>query len=204
MSTVSPALVRWLVDRHAVAGHTLIAAPVFGRPDAVETGKLWIVAAGPDDGIARCRALLDALGQGVIVVGSAQAHAAVLKIAGNFLLASAIEALGEAFALVRKHDIDPAQFLEIVNGRVLRSPVYDSYGTRIASEQYEPAGFLLRHGLKDMRLAVEAGDEAAAPLPIASLIRDRYLSAVARGWGEQDWSALARVAAVDAGLSNGK
>jgi 3-hydroxyisobutyrate dehydrogenase-like beta-hydroxyacid dehydrogenase len=143
------------------------------------------------------------VGQEVLVVGDDPVGANVVKIAGNFLLAAAIEAIGEAFALVRKHGIVPARFLEIINGKVLRSPTYESYGTLIAGERYEPAGFKLKHGLKDVRLALQAGDEVAAPLPLASLIRDHYLSAVARGWGEIDWAALARVSAEDAGLATG-
>ncbi|HYK81585.1 MAG TPA: NAD(P)-dependent oxidoreductase [Gemmatimonadales bacterium] len=200
MSTVSPALSRWLAERHATAGQTLVAAPVFGRPDAAEAQKLWIVAAGPAAALERCRPLLDAMGQGVIPVGEHPARANVIKIAGNFLLAAAIEALGEAFALARKHDVAPAELLDIVNGHLFRSPIYENYGKLIAAERYEPAGFKLRLGLKDTRLALEAGDEAAVPLPLASLLRDHYLAAMARGWGDLDWAAVARVAAADAGL----
>jgi 3-hydroxyisobutyrate dehydrogenase-like beta-hydroxyacid dehydrogenase len=140
------------------------------------------------------------MGQGVEVVGQDPAQAAVVKLAGNFLLASAIEAMGEAFALVRKHGVAPARLLEIANGRLLRSPVYESYGKLIVEGRFEPPGFLLRHGLKDVRLALAAGEEAAVPLPIASLVRDRFLAAMARGWADLDWAALARVAAVAAGL----
>ncbi len=200
MSTISPALSRWLAERHATAGQTLVAAPVFGRPEAAEAKKLWIVVAGPADAIARCRPLLDAMGQGVIPVGEDPPRANVMKLAGNFLLAAAIEALGEAFALVRKHGVAPADLLDVVNGRLFRSPIYENYGKLIAEERYEPAGFKLRHGLKDVRLVLEAADEVAVPLPLASLMRDRYISAVARGWADIDWAALARVAAADAGL----
>lgn len=201
MSTVSPALVRWLAERHGVAGQTLVAAPVFGRPEAAETGKLWIVAAGPAAALERCRPLLDAMGQSVIPAGDDPPRANVIKLAGNFLLAAAIEALGEAFALVRKYDIEPAALLDVVNGRLFRSPIYENYGTLIAEERYEPAGFKLRHGLKDVRLVLEAADAVAVPTPLASLMRDRFLSGVARGWGDVDWAALARVAAADAGLA---
>jgi 3-hydroxyisobutyrate dehydrogenase-like beta-hydroxyacid dehydrogenase len=200
MSTVSPALTRRLAERHRAAGQTLVAAPVFGRPDAAEARKLWIVAAGPAEAVARCRPLLDAMGQGVIPAGDDPARASVIKIAGNFLLAAAIEAMGEAFALARKHGVPPAELLEVVNGRLFRSPIYENYGNLIAAERYEPAGFRLTYGLKDVRLALAAADEATVPLPLAGLMRDRYVSAVARGWGDNDWAALARVAAADAGL----
>src|SRR2546427_5781214 len=144
------------------------------------------------------------MGQGVIAVGGGPARANVIKLAGNFLLAAAIEALGEAFALGRKYGIEPAELLDIVNGKLFRSPIYENYGRLIAEERYEPAGFKLRYGLKDVRLALGAADEVAAPMPLASLIRDRYLSGVARGWGDIDWAGLARIAAADAGLKIGR
>ncbi|HVH11276.1 MAG TPA: NAD(P)-dependent oxidoreductase [Gemmatimonadales bacterium] len=200
LSTISPKLSRWLAARHAVAGQAYVAAPVFGRPEAAEGKKLWVVAAGPAEALERVRPLLDAIGQGVIPAGDDAARANVIKLAGNFLLAAAIEAMSEAFALARKAGVPPAELLEILNGRLFRSPIYENYGTLIAQERYEPAGFKLRYGLKDVRLVLGAAEDVAAPMPLASLIHDRYLSAVARGWGEIDWVALGRVAAVDAGL----
>ena len=200
MSTVSPSLARRLAEQHAAAGQQYVAAPVFGRPEAAEARKLWIVAAGPDQAIERCRPLLEAMGQGVVPAGDEPARANVIKLAGNFLLAAAIEAMGEAFVLARKHGVAPADLLDVVNGRLFRSPIYENYGKLIAEERYEPAGFKLKYGLKDVRLALGAADEVAAPMPLASLIRDRYLSAVARGWSDIDWAGLARVAAADAGL----
>ena len=201
MSTISPKLSRALAERHRAAGQEYIAAPVFGRPEAAEAKQLWIVAAGPAPAIERCRPLLDAVGQGVDVAGDDPGRANVIKLAGNFLLAAAIEAMGEAFALVRKYDVAPADLLGIVNGRLFRSPIYENYGKLIADERYEPAGFKLRYGLKDVRLALGAAEDVAAPMPLASLMRDRYLSGVARGWGDIDWAGLARIAAADAGLS---
>ena len=200
MSTISPGLSRRLTERHRATGHAYVAAPVFGRPDAAEAGKLWIVAAGPATAIERCRLLFDAMGQGTLAAGEEPARANVIKLAGNFLLAAAIEAMGEAFVLGRKYGIPPAELLDVVNGRLFRSPIYENYGKLIADQRYEPAGFKLKHGLKDVRLALAAAEEVATPLPLASLIRDHYLSAVARGWQEIDWSGLARVAAADAGL----
>jgi 3-hydroxyisobutyrate dehydrogenase-like beta-hydroxyacid dehydrogenase len=200
MSTVSPGLARWLEERHRSAGQIYIAAPVFGRPEAADAKKLWIVAAGPPAAIERCRPLFEAIGQGVLPAGDAPPRANVIKLAGNFLLAAAIEAMGEAIAFARKHDVAPGDLLDVVNGHLFRSPIYENYGKLIAEERYEPAGFKLKYGLKDIRLALEAGEAVAAPMPLASLMRDRYVSAVARGWGEIDWAGLARVAAVDAGL----
>lgn len=200
MSTIGHALSRRLAAEHASRGQRYVAAPVFGRPDAARAAKLWIVAAGPAEAVDRCRPLFEAMGQGLEIVGEDPMRATVVKLAGNFLLAAAIEALGEAYALVRKHGIEPARFLEIVNGRLLRSPVYENYGKIIAEERFDPPGFRLRHGLKDAHLVLAAGEDVAAPLPIASLVRDHYLTAMARGWGDVDWAALAKVSAVAAGL----
>lgn len=200
MSTISHALSRRLADAHAQRGQRYVAAPVFGRPEAAAAAKLTVVAAGPADAIERCRPLFEAMSQAVEVLGEDAPAANVLKIGGNFLLAAAIEAMGEAFALVRKHGIDPARFIGIVNGRLLRSPVYENYGRIIVEGRFDPPGFRLRHGLKDARLALAASDEVDAPLPIAGILRDHYLSAMAWGWGDADWAALARVSAVEAGI----
>ena len=200
MSTIGHVLSRRLTAEHEAKGQQYVAAPVFGRPDAAEAAKLWVVAAGPGNAIDRCRPLFEVMGQGIEIVGDDPPVANVLKLAGNFLLASAIEAMGEAFAVVRKHGLEPKRFLEIVNGRLIRSPVYENYGNLIVSERWEPAGFKLRHGLKDVRLALAAGEDVTAPMPLASLLRDQYLTAMARDWGEIDWAALARVVSVNAGL----
>jgi len=200
MSTIGHVLSRRLNTEHQTRGQDYIAAPVFGRPDAAQSAKLWIVTAGPAQAIERCRPLFEAMGQGVEIVGDDPPKANVVKLAGNFILASAIEAMGEAFALVRKYGVEPGRFLEIVNGRLVRSPVYENYGNLIVNRRWEPAGFKLRHGLKDVRLALAAGDEASAPMPVASQLRDHYLAAMARGWADIDWAALARLSAVNAGL----
>jgi 3-hydroxyisobutyrate dehydrogenase-like beta-hydroxyacid dehydrogenase len=200
MSTIGHAFSRRLASEHSARDQKYVVAPVFGRPDAAQAAKLWIVVAGPGDAIERCRPLFGAIGQGVEVVGEDPPVANVVKLAGNFVLASAIEALGEAFALVRKYGVDPKRFLDIANGRLIRSPVYENYGNLIAGERYQPAGFKLRHGLKDARLALAAGEEVTAALPLASLLRDHYLTAMARGWSDLDWAALAKLSAVNAGL----
>jgi 3-hydroxyisobutyrate dehydrogenase-like beta-hydroxyacid dehydrogenase len=202
MSTIGHAFSRRLHTEHQARIQGYIAAPVFGRPDAAQAAKLWIVSAGPAQAIERCRPLFDAMGQGVEIVGDDPPKANVVKLAGNFILASAIEAMGEAFALVRKHGIEPQRFLDIVNGRLVRSPVYENYGTLIVHRRWEPAGFKLRHGLKDVRLALAAGDEVTTPMPVGSLLRDQYLAAMSRGWGDIDWAGLARLSAVNAGLGD--
>jgi len=201
MSTISHLLSRRLADEHHSRGQRYVAAPVFGRPEAAAGAKLWIIAAGEAETIERCRPVFGLIGQGVEVVGDDPAMANVVKLAGNFLLASAIEAMGETFTLVQKYGIEPSRFLEILNGRLFRSPIYENYGKLIAERRWEPAGFKLRHGLKDVRLALSAAEEVTTPLPLASLIRDHYLSAMARGWGESDWAALTRVLEENAGAA---
>ena len=200
MSTVSVALSQRLAESHAARGQGYIAAPVFGRPAAAEAAKLWIVAAGPSDQLERCRPIFDAVGRGCYVVGAEPRLANVVKLAGNFLIAAMLESLGEAFALVRKSGVDAGQFLEIINSALFNSPLYANYGGAIAKEQFQPAGFKLSLGFKDLCLAQSASESTAVPMPLAGVLRDRFLAALARGEGDLDWAAVARIAAVQAGL----
>ena len=198
-STISVALSKELAKAHATRGQGYVASPVLGRPDSAAAKKLWIMAAGPPDHVNRCRPLMDAMGRAVTVVGEEAWRANLAKVAMNFMLASMLEAMGEAFALVRKSGVDLRQFLEIQNG-LFNSPVYANYGSIIADRRFEPAGFRLALGLKDVGLALEAAQESAVPMPLASLLRDNYLNAMAHGRAEVDWSAVAEVAAMNAGL----
>jgi 3-hydroxyisobutyrate dehydrogenase-like beta-hydroxyacid dehydrogenase len=200
MSTISVALSKRLEEAHARNGQFYIAAPVFGRPEAAAAAKLWIIAGGAAEQIEKYRALFDAMGQGTFHVGVEAARANVVKIAGNFMIAAMLESLGEAFALVRKNGIEAKQFLEIINGALFKSPIYQNYGTLIAEERFEPAGFKLKLGLKDVRLALAAADEAETPMPLAALVHQNFLSAAANGKGEIDWAALGQVVAERAGL----
>jgi len=200
MSTISVALAQELSDAHAKAGKHFISAPVFGRPDAAEAAKLAVVAAGPAGDITKCQPLFEAIGQRTFVVGNEAPKANVVKLAGNFLIASVIESLGEAYALLRKSGVEPAQFLEVMTSTLFAAPVYRTYGNLIAKEQFEPAAFKLPLGLKDVSLVLAAAGDARAPMPIASLVRDHLLAAIARNGDELDWSSLARVSAENAGL----
>ncbi len=202
MSTISTALSRRLAEAHAAKGQSFVAAPVFGRPEAAAAARLVVVVAGPTAAIERCRPLLEAVSRKLFVIAAEAPAANILKLAGNFLIASMLEGLAEAFALARKSGIDPAQFLEIVNGALFQSPVYENYGKLMVEQRYEPAGFKLRLGLKDIRLALAAAEAANVPMPLASLLRDHLLSAVARGQGDLDWASLARVLAENAGLKD--
>jgi 3-hydroxyisobutyrate dehydrogenase-like beta-hydroxyacid dehydrogenase len=199
-STIGVAFARQLTDAHRAAGRDLLAAPVFGRPSAAEAGQLVIAVAGSGQAIARCRPLLDALGQKTVVVGQDPSKACVFKLAGNFLIGATIEALGEAFTLLRKSGVDPRIFYEAMTASLFAAPVYKGYGSLILDENFQPAGFKVPLGLKDVRLVLAAADGVSVPMPFANIIRDHLLTAVARGRQDHDWSSLARVVAENAGL----
>jgi 3-hydroxyisobutyrate dehydrogenase-like beta-hydroxyacid dehydrogenase len=200
MSTISVELSRNLVEAHRRHGTGFVSAPVFGRPEAAEAAKLFIVAAGPKALVARCQALFDAMGQKTFVLGEDPPAANVVKLSGNFLIVSTLECMAEAFALVRKYGIDPQQYLDILTNSFLTAPFQKNYGGIIAEEKYEPAGFSLRLGAKDVRLILAAADAANVPMPVASVLHDRFLTGIARGLGEKDWSAIAQLQAESAGL----
>lgn len=200
MSTISVALSRRLAEEHAKRGHKYMAAPVFGRPDAAAGGKLFIAAAGDKDVVERCRPILESLGQKMFVLGDKPEMANVVKLSGNFLIATVIESLGEAIALTRKYGIDPHAYVDFLTNSLFAAPVYKTYGGLIADQKYTPPGFKMRLGLKDVRLALAAAEEVDAPLPFASLIRDHMLTALSRGMVELDWSSTAKLAAENAGL----
>ncbi len=198
-STISVEMSKRLATTHTAAGQGYIATPVLGRPEAAAAQKLWVIAAGPPDLVERCQPLITALGRGFTIVGREPWQANVVKLASNFIIVSLIETLGEAFALMRKAGISVHQFLEIVN-TVFGSPIFAVYGQIIADEKYEPAGFRMKLGLKDVKLALAAAEEQAVPMPLAGIIRDHFLQGIALGYGDQDWAAIARVIAANAGL----
>jgi 3-hydroxyisobutyrate dehydrogenase-like beta-hydroxyacid dehydrogenase len=200
MSTISVALSRRLAGAHRERQQYYVAAPVFGRPDAAAAGKLFIVAAGPAKQIERCQVLLDSMGQKTFVVDQEPPSANVIKLTGNFLIATAIESLAEAFAVVRKAKVDPDKFLEIITGSLFAAPIFRNYGAMIAKGQFEPVGFKLPLGFKDNRLILALAEETSAPMPMASLIHDRFLTAMAQGLSDADWSAIARISFRNAGL----
>ncbi|HSM77442.1 MAG TPA: NAD(P)-dependent oxidoreductase [Bryobacteraceae bacterium] len=198
-STVSTALARRLAEEHGKRGQEYLSVPVFGRPEAAENKKLLVVAAGKTEVIARHAALFDAIGRQTFVVGSEPWQANAAKVCGNFMIASMIETFGEAFATLRKAGVAPADFLEIMNA-LFGSPVYAGYGGAIAAEKFTPAGFALRLGYKDIRLALATAEECSSPMPFASVLRDRFLQAMAQGQADQDWCSVAAVSARNAGL----
>jgi 3-hydroxyisobutyrate dehydrogenase-like beta-hydroxyacid dehydrogenase len=204
LSTISVALSDRLAAEHARAGQEFIAAPVFGRPEAAETAKLAIVAAGPKAAIERCKPLWDAMGQKLLVIGEQQSKANVVKLTGNFLIATVLESLGEAMAFARKSGVDAAALLDFLTSTLFNAPVYKTYGGLIVEGKHDQVGFALPLGLKDVRLVLQAADARAVPMPIASVLRDRFLTALARGHEHSDWSIIGQVAAEDAGLTRAK
>lgn len=203
MSTISVALSRCLQEAHASRGQHYVAAPVFGRPDAAAAAKLFVVAGGPAEQVERCRPLFDAVGQKTFHAGEDATAASVMKLAGNFLITAVIEGLAESFAFVRRYGVEAESFLEVLTGSLFDAPVYKNYGVMVAANRFEPVGFKLPLGLKDNRLLLEAAEERAVPMPLASLVRDRFLAALATGLGESDWAAIARVSYRNAGLNEG-
>ncbi|TLZ14424.1 MAG: NAD(P)-dependent oxidoreductase [Gammaproteobacteria bacterium] len=199
MSTISVALARELTKAHAGAGQRFIAAPVFGRPEAAAAAKLFIVAAGEPAAVETCLPLFNALGQKTLPISPEPAAANLVKLSGNFLLASAIEALGEAIALVSKAGVDRRAYVELLTSTIFPAPVYATYGGLIAANRFEPAAFTAALGFKDIRLALAAAESLRVPMPLGSLLHDRFLRLLAEGGESLDWSALGGLAGRDAG-----
>ena len=200
LSTIGVALSDKLTAEHAKAGQGYIAAPVFGRPEAAEGGKLAVVAAGSSSLIEKCKPLFSSMGPQLYVAGERPSMANVVKLSGNFLIATVLESLSEVVAFARKSGVDPSALLDFLTAGLFNAPVYKNYGNLIVEEKFEPVGFALPLGLKDVRLVLQAAEAANVPMPIASVLRDRFVTAMARGHQNQDWSAIASVAAQDAGL----
>jgi 3-hydroxyisobutyrate dehydrogenase-like beta-hydroxyacid dehydrogenase len=199
-STISIALSERLTAAHTDAGQNFVAAPVFGRPEAAAAAKLYVVVAGDSSAVEPLQPLFDAVGQRTFVMGEEPVKANLVKLSGNFLIANVIESLGEAMTLVSKAGVDKEQYLELLTSTLFSAPVYKTYGGFVAREQFEPAAFTAELGAKDVRLVLAAGDKLLVPLPLASLLRDRFLTLLATRGGQLDWAALGSVTAWEAGL----
>jgi 3-hydroxyisobutyrate dehydrogenase-like beta-hydroxyacid dehydrogenase len=197
MATVSMGIARELA---AIQKEGYVSAPVFGRPPVAAKGELDIIAAGPKAALERCEPLFKILGKQTFIVGEEPAKANAVKIARNFLLATVIESLGEAFALVRKCGVAPADFLSILSNTSLGSPAYRNYGKMIVDQAWTPAQFAMPLGVKDVELALATAQDAGMRLPSGEMIREHLLEAIREGRAEQDWAALAGKLAADAGL----
>lgn len=200
MSTISMDMARRLAAEHERGGSFYVSAPVFGRPPVAAQGQLDAIAAGAPQAIERCQPLLKAMAKQVFVVGEEPAKANAVKIARNFILATVIESLGEAFALVRKSGVEGKVFEEIISNSSLGSPVYKNYAKMIVDQAWTPAQFSMPLGLKDVELALATAREADVPLPTGELIRRNLLEAIGAGRADQDWAALAGHIANRAGL----
>lgn len=203
MSTVAVATTDKLAARHAEARQRFVAAPVFGRPEAAAAGKLFIVAAGPEESINACQGLFDAMGQRTFRFGERPSAASLVKISGNFLIAATIEAFGEAFALTEKGGIPRQAYYELLTETLFTAPMHKGYGGAIAAQRFEPAGFAAPLGFKDVRLAQAAAQDLKVPMPLASLLRERFVALLAQPGSESlDWAAISQVSARDAGLKS--
>jgi 3-hydroxyisobutyrate dehydrogenase-like beta-hydroxyacid dehydrogenase len=199
MSTISVELSKRLARMHAEGGKRYISAPVFGRPEAAAAKKLFILSAGDPTAIAACMPLLDAMGQKTLPVGAEPSAANLVKLSGNFLIAAAIEALGEAIALVGKSGIDKSAFAELLASTIFPAPSYATYGNLIATNQFQPARFAAPLGFKDIRLMLAAAADLHVPMPLGSLLHDRFQRLLNQGGEDLDWSAIGGLAAYDAG-----
>jgi 3-hydroxyisobutyrate dehydrogenase-like beta-hydroxyacid dehydrogenase len=199
MSTISTAAASLLASEHARHGQAYVAAPVFGNPDAAKARQLFIVSAGASADVERCRPILDALGQRTFVIGADPQDANLFKLLGNMMSATALEMLGEVVAVVRKRGLDPQPFIELMTSTMFGGRAHKIYGEKIVRQDYA-AGFVLPLVLKDVRLALAEAEKADVPMPSVSVVRDRLITGIARGYGELDWTALGLIAAEDAGL----
>jgi 3-hydroxyisobutyrate dehydrogenase-like beta-hydroxyacid dehydrogenase len=201
MSTISLQLSRRLSQEHREKGQRYVAAPVYGRPEAAMGRRLFIVTGGESAAVERCKPLFAAIGQGTVPMGESPEHATLFKICGNFIIASLIEMFGEAFAMGEKAGLDPEKLSAGVAQILFAgAPIPAGYAARVSATEFEPAGFAMPLGLKDVSLALKASDELKSPLPLASLLRDHFLASLAKGREKWDWGGLAGVVREAAGL----
>lgn len=192
LSTISPSMSRQLEESHRAAGQLYVAAPVIGRPDSAGRGELVVLAAGQDEGVDRCAPLFDVIGHKTYRLGRHVERANVMKLSANLVMACLLEVFGEVYALAESYGLDANQVLDVLRDSMLGPQAITTYGERIANQQFEPAGFRLKLGLKDVDLALVAGEACALQMPFASALRDRFLVAIARGLEDKDWAAVAR------------
>jgi 3-hydroxyisobutyrate dehydrogenase-like beta-hydroxyacid dehydrogenase len=202
-STISVALARRLAEAHRAKGQNFVSAPVFGRPDAAAAARLYILVAGDPAAREAAMPLLNVLGQRTVVVSEKPEAANLGKLSGNFLSAAVIESLGEALALVSHGGLDSAAYMDFLTTAMFDAPVYRTYGPLIAQRRFEPAAFAAELGAKDIRLLLGAAQDLRVPMPLASLLNDRFLRLLASGGEQLDWSAIGGLAARDAGCEAG-
>ena len=202
MSTISPGMSRRLAEAHAARHQGYVAAPVLGNPDLAHSRKLFVLAGGHPNAIEQARPVLERLGQRVFVVSDDAAAANLMKLAGNVLTAATLQSMGEVLALLRKGGVDQQVAFDVLTNSLFDGKVHKAYGGKILHEHYSPAGMTAPLAVKDLRLALAEAEREAVPMPTASLVHDRLVGVIARGWAELDWSALGLLAARDAGLAS--
>jgi 3-hydroxyisobutyrate dehydrogenase-like beta-hydroxyacid dehydrogenase len=194
-------VIRKVKAAHAESGQTLVAAPMMGRPELVSSGTAGVFASGPADALAKCKSLFEAIGRRTFEAGDDPEAATALKIANNFVLGCAIEAMGEGFALTRKYGVEMPVFYDVMTDGLFNCSAYKVYGKIMVDESYSKVGQMAVLGLKDANLALEAGNIAAVPLPSGNVWRDRLVGAVAHGDGDKDWAVMALEQARASGLA---
>jgi 3-hydroxyisobutyrate dehydrogenase-like beta-hydroxyacid dehydrogenase len=202
MSTVSPDMSRRLADAHLARAQEYVAAPVLGNPDLARGRKLFVLAAGHPNALSAAKPLLERLGQRLFIISDDAPAANLMKLAGNVLTATTLESMGEVLALVRKGGIDQQVAFDVLTNSLFDAKVHKTYGGKILHEHYRPAGMAVPLAVKDLRLALAAAEHGQVPMPSASLVHDRLVGVMARGWSDLDWSALGLLAACDAGLES--
>jgi 3-hydroxyisobutyrate dehydrogenase-like beta-hydroxyacid dehydrogenase len=201
MSTISVELSERIAAAHEKAGQRFVAATVFGRPEAAAGAKLFIVAGGAPVAVDACMPLFQVLGQRTYRIGDKPQDANLVKLSGNFLTASVIESLGEAMALVSRAGIDRHEYLGFLTSSLFPAPVYKTYGDLIADGHFEPASFAAPLGFKDIRLTIAAAEHLRVPMPVASLLHDRFVSLLEQGGEGLDWSAIGQIVEEDAAVN---
>ncbi|MFL6758450.1 NAD(P)-dependent oxidoreductase [Sphingomonas sp.] len=199
-STISIDLSDRLAAAHADAGQGYVAATVLGRPNLAAEGQLFVIAAGADEAVNAVAPLLSAVGRQTTRFGVKPSNANMVKLSVNFLFASVMESLGEAVALVAKGGIDKADYVEFLTTTMFNAPAYKTYGELAVSEQPAPVGFAAPLGFKDIRLAIAASEKLGVPMPLLSLLHDRFVELMASGGEHMDWSAIGKLAQRDAGM----
>jgi 3-hydroxyisobutyrate dehydrogenase-like beta-hydroxyacid dehydrogenase len=199
-STISVALAERITAAHASNGQRFVSAPVFGRPEAAAAAKLFVAVAGAADAVQDCMPLFESIGQRTFRFGDRPSAANLVKLSGNFLISTVIESLSEAMTLVAKGGVDQRQYLDFLTSTLFNAPIYKTYGGMIADRKFEPAGFAAPLGFKDNRLVLAAAETLRAPLPMANLIYNRFLTLMAHGGEKLDWAAISQGSAEDAGL----
>lgn len=193
LATIAVSFAEELAGLHAAQGIDYIAAPVMGRPNVAALGQLNILAAGPESAIDRVQPLLDLIGRKTWRLGEKASSANAMKLATNFLLVSAVQAMSEAAVLVTRYDLPSSALIDLVSSTIFTGPVYQGYGALIGERRYEPAAFKAALGLKDVELIRAAAEDVSIQLPTADLIRDNLLDAIAHGQGDMDLAVLAEV-----------